>query len=223
MSVDRNLKRKKTREKKRKERREKQDRLLRHEKIDTCGWNASRYYYLGEYRTAFKWAMKGLKLVPADRRSFDIALDAAQALEEESMGFTVLRHGWEHGLISDKQDLAMLGKLAFERKAYDLARETLKAALENRGATLRGLTKKAQKEAERYLEVCQGMERLSAAESAQTHDDDFQHSTSPVNTTMALNRSLSCPGANAPAGHGLRRSNCWPGSGDPGGPRTSGW
>ena len=186
MSVDRNLKRKKTREKKRKERREKQDRLLRHEKIDTCGWNASRYYYLGEYRTAFKWAMKGLKLVPADRRSFDIALDAAQALEEESMGFTVLRHGWEHHLISDKQDLAMLGRLAFERKAYDLAGETLKAALRKPGAMQKRLSKRAEKEAERYLELCQKIERSSVAESVHSLRERIVRSNSEEEVSLPV-------------------------------------
>ena len=185
MSVDRNVKKKKSREKRLRARREKQDRLVRREKIEEYGMRASRHYYIGEYHSAFKWAMKGLKLVPADRENFRFALDAAKKLDEESMRFTVLRHGWEHGLISDKQDLAMLGKLAFERKAYDLAREPLKAALENRGATLRGLTKKAQKEAERYLEVCQGMERLSAAESA--------HSLKELSVPNDSEKELSLP------------------------------
>lgn len=72
MAVDRKLKKKKKREQKRTVRRQAKDRLLRREKLEEFSWFASDNYNIGEYRSAFNWAMKGLKLHPSHEKSKEL-------------------------------------------------------------------------------------------------------------------------------------------------------
>ena len=164
MAVDRNLKKRKKREQKRTARRQERDRLLRREKVEDYSWFASDYYNSGEYHSAFNWAMKGLKLHPSHERSHRIALSAAAVLEDDSMILTVLRHGWQHHLISSKQHLHALGKLAFEQGNYGLAKETLQALFQSPLSFYGRLSKRDQKDAQRYLEFCRNRERFRLPE-----------------------------------------------------------
>jgi SNF2 family DNA or RNA helicase len=164
MAVDRNLKKKKKREQKRTARRQARGRLFRREKLEDCCWYASEYYYSGKYRIAFNWAMKGLKLRPGHNVSYGIALRAAEALKDDSMTLTVLRHGWKHDLISNKKQLYVLGVLAFEQGDYGLAGESLETLLQNPVSLYGRLLKRDQKNAQRYLEFCRNRERLKLAE-----------------------------------------------------------
>ena len=160
MAVDRNLKKKKKREQKRTARRQAKGRLLRREKLEEYSWFASNDYQGGKYRSAFNWAMKGLRLHPSHASSYRIALSAAAILEDDPMTLTVLRHGWEHHLISNKQQLHALGSLAFERGDYGLAKETLQTLLQSPLSFSGRLTKRDQKDAQKYLELCRNRERF---------------------------------------------------------------
>jgi len=164
MAVDRNLKKKKKREQKRTVRRQAKGRLLRREKLEEYNWFASDNYHSGEYRSAFNWAMKGLKLHPSHERSYRIALSAAAILEDDSMTLTVLRHGREHHLITNKKHLHALGILALEQGDYVLAKETLQTLLQNPASLHGRLTKKDKEEAERCLELCRNRERFRLPE-----------------------------------------------------------
>ncbi|MBW1794270.1 MAG: DEAD/DEAH box helicase [Deltaproteobacteria bacterium] len=164
MAVDRNLKKKKKREQKRTARRQAKGRLLRREKLEEFSWFASDNYHSGEYRSAFNWAMKGLKLHPSHERSYSIALSAAAIIEDDSMTLTALRHGWQHHLITNKKHLHALGILALEQGDYVLANETLQTLLQNPASLHGRLTKKDKEEAERCLEFCRNRERFRLPE-----------------------------------------------------------
>jgi SNF2 family DNA or RNA helicase len=164
MAGDRHIRKRKKRTHKRTVRRQERDRLLRREKVENHCWFASDYYNSGEYHGAFNWAMKGLRLHPAHERSYRIALSAAASLEDNAMIFTVLRHGWEHHLVSDKRHLQALGKLAFEEGNYGLAEETHQALLQSPLSFQGRLTKRDQTEAQKYLELCRNRERFRLPE-----------------------------------------------------------
>ena len=164
MAGDRNLKKKKKRQQKRTARRQERDRLLRREKVQDHCWFASDYYNSGEYHSAFNWAMKGLRLHPAHERSYRIALSAAANIEDDSMILTVLRHGWEHHLVSNKQHLHALGKLAFEQGNYGLAEEALQALFKSPLSFYGRLTKRDQIEAQEFLELCRNRARFRVPE-----------------------------------------------------------
>ena len=134
MAVDRNLKKKKKREQKRMARRQAKGRLFRREQLEDYCWYASEHYYNGKYRIAFNWTMKGLKLHPGHEVSYSIALRSAEALKDDSMTLAVLRHGWKHNLISNKQQLYALGSLAFKQGDYGLAKESLEILLQDQAS-----------------------------------------------------------------------------------------
>ncbi len=108
--------------------------------------------------------MKGLKLHPSHEVSYTIALRSAEALKDDSITLTVLRHGWKHDLISSKQHLYALGILAFKQRDYGLAKESLETLLQNSASLYGRLLKRDQKAAQRYLEFCRNRERLKLTE-----------------------------------------------------------
>ncbi|MEA3385259.1 MAG: hypothetical protein U9Q89_02215, partial [Thermodesulfobacteriota bacterium] len=163
MAIDRNLKKKKKREQKRTERRQAKGRLSRREKLEEYSWYASKYYYSEKYRIAFNWAMKGLKLHPGHEVSYGIALRSAEALEDDSMILTVLRHGWQHDLISSKQQLYVLGNLAFKQGDYGLAKESFETLFQDPASLYGRFLKRDQKAAQRCLEFCRDRERSNSS------------------------------------------------------------
>ncbi|MEA1867936.1 MAG: SNF2-related protein [Thermodesulfobacteriota bacterium] len=164
MAVDRNLKKKKKREQKRTERRQAKGRRSRRAKLEEYSWYASKHYYSEKYRIAFNWAMKGLKLHPGHEVSYGIALRSSEALEDDSMILTVLRHGWKHDLISSKQQLYVLGTLAFKQGDYGLAKESFDTLFQDPASLYGRFLKRDQKAAQRCLEFCRDRERLELAE-----------------------------------------------------------
>lgn len=192
MAVDRNLKKRKKREQKRTARRQERNRLLLRERVEDYSWFASDNYHRGEYRSAFNWAMKGLKLHPSHERSYRIALSAAAILEEDSSILTVLRHGWERHLITNKQHLYALGKLAFKQGNHGLAGETLQALFQSPLSFYGRLAKRDQKDAERYLKLCRKMELLKVPEPGDSPREPLAEKKSKEEISTAVpERSVS--------------------------------
>lgn len=82
MPVDRNLKKKRKREKHKKKRSQIKERSLRYEKAEDYGWEAYDAYRQKDYQSAYNLAMKGLRLHPTNTTSYHYAWIAARIRAE---------------------------------------------------------------------------------------------------------------------------------------------
>jgi SNF2 family DNA or RNA helicase len=160
MASDRNLKKKRKRDKKQKEHFRMKEKALRYQKADDYGWEAYHAYYEREYHSAFNLAMKGLKQSPTHKTCYQYAWMSANNLRDDHQPlFTALQYGWQHNLILNRQHLYVLGTLAYEQKNYTLAKDVLNALIENPQNLSGRVYKKDLKDAEKYLKYCEAMER----------------------------------------------------------------
>jgi len=170
MAVDRNLKKKKKREKHKKERSRMKEKSLRYEKAEDYGWEASFAYRRKEYQSAYNLAMKGLRLHPTNKASYHYAWIAADRLKDRQPLFTTLYHGWQHNLLEDRQHLYVLGQLAYNQKNYALAKEVLQTFIKNPQKIPQGRKnlKRELKDTEYYLRMCDSLERSQKSSSSKS-------------------------------------------------------
>jgi len=159
MAIDRQQKKKKKREKRRKDRRLRMERIQRHEKAEMYSSYAHEAFHYEDYDEALNFALKSLKLDPADDYIRDIAVKCAVYLEKEMLLFPHLLQSFRQGNLWRREEYLLLGELAFARKEYDLVREIYQGLIEDAYQLERPLTKAQLKKVERDLKDCDLMEQ----------------------------------------------------------------
>ncbi len=123
MKSDKKHRKKLQRKKKRAELKKKKIGAIRRDKYRDLFYFMDSAYAYSEYQEAFKYAMAILEMSPKDENAFSIAMESSLALDDKSMVFTVLTHGWRHGFIKDKEKLVILIEMAIDTGHLNLARE----------------------------------------------------------------------------------------------------
>jgi len=156
--IDRREKKKKEREEKRKAFRQKKERLIRKGKAEEYAWLAEEAFGLKDYRGALDWALKGLRIDPADRSLMNLALSAAQILQDDPTLYSLLRQCYQGNILRGGSAHWLLGRLAFQQKDLELAGKVLQKLLEAPRTAEWRMSKDQRKEAEEYLELCKNRE-----------------------------------------------------------------
>ena len=151
MAIDRQLKKKKKREEKQKARRQQVQRQLLDEKAEECEWEAREAFQAKDYKRALSWALKKLKLQPADSRMRGLALHCTQHLREDETLYSLFCQSYQYGEQTTRHNCLILAEMAYERKHYELARELLEAVLNDSSQLTGRLPKSRQKRAKEIL------------------------------------------------------------------------
>lgn len=163
-----------------------------------------------DYQAVYQFAEQGLKAVPGFLPLFEPAYQAIVKLEDPEKTFFVLKQSRKHGYEKSKNNLVVLGALAFDFHDYELCAEVLSEVLEGR-SPLSGEFQKGQKRyAQRLLSSARGLIRRSEtapAEHASTHrgksNRSFQEAAQPEKqkektTPQTTGTGLSGPEKEAP-------------------------
>ena len=165
MPADKKLKKKKKRDEKQKARRQDAERMIRREKAEELDWQARNAYRAGEYQQALNWALKKLKLYPADEDMMSLALRCASTLNDQPALLLLLGRLYREGSLTTRNDHFLLGRLALASKDYRLAIEVFELLLADAGSKsprLEGRFSKANlKEVERFLAHCRWAQQAS--------------------------------------------------------------
>jgi superfamily II DNA or RNA helicase len=165
MAVDKKQKRKKRSEEKLKAKRQDAERTIRREKAEELDWQARNAYRAGKYQQALNWALKKLKLYPADEDMMSIALRCASTLNDQAALLLLLGQLYRAGSLTTRNDHFLLGRLALASKDYRFAGEVFEVLLADAGSKpprLEGRFSKANlKEVERFLAHCRWAQQAS--------------------------------------------------------------
>jgi SNF2 family DNA or RNA helicase len=129
MAVDRRQKKKKKREEKQKAKRQEAERVIRIGKAEDYDWEARHAFRNRDYREALSWALKKLKLFPADTIMRRIALHSAAVLDDEATLLSLMAQVFREGSLTARDDYLKLGQLAATRHDFKLAKEVLVALI----------------------------------------------------------------------------------------------
>jgi superfamily II DNA or RNA helicase len=153
-TVNRQEKRKKEREEKRKAARQRKEQRARRWKAGEYSWLAREAFEGKDYRGALDWALKGLRIDPADRSLMNLALSCAQILQDDPTLYTLLRQCWKENVLRGATAHLLLARLAFQRKDREFTEKVLQKLLKAPKTAEGSLTRNQWKEAEGFLELC---------------------------------------------------------------------
>jgi len=161
MVMKREEKRKKRRGEKQKAYRLRKQRIVRQRKAEEFSWLAMKAFDRKDYAISLNWALKGLTIDPPDGALMDMAIQSAEFLNDESTLYLLLRRCWDQGTLWGGGGHLRLGKLALQRKDFELAGKVFQKLVAGPKSAARRLPKTQLKEVEGYLAFCQKMQQAA--------------------------------------------------------------
>ena len=161
MVMKREEKRKKRRGEKQKAYRLRKQRIVRQRKAEEFSWLAMKAFDRKDYAISLNWALKGLTIDPPDGALMDMAIQSAEFLNDESTLYLLLRRCWDQGNLWGGAGHLRLGKLALQRKDFELAGKVFQKLVAGPKSAARRLPKTQLKEVEGYLAFCQKMQQAA--------------------------------------------------------------
>ena len=155
MVMKREEKRKKRRGEKQKAYRLRKQRIVRQRKAEEFSWLAMKAFDRKDYAISLNWALKGLTIDPPDGALMDMAIQSAEFLNDESTLYLLLRRCWDQGTLWGGGGHLRLGKLALQRKDFELAGKVFQKLVAGPKSAAWRLPKTQLKEVEGYLAFCQ--------------------------------------------------------------------
>ncbi len=155
MAIDRKQKKKNRRKKIRKKKVQARSLQVQQEKLREYQYLVWEAGERGDHRSAWRLAMKCLKIRPGHRRFFDLALIAAAELEDTEPLYKVLLYGWEHELLTIKGQYLRLAQFGVENQRYEFAAEVLNEMFEALPAHQKRLTKQERRWAKQVTEYAE--------------------------------------------------------------------
>lgn len=114
-----------------------------------------------DYAISLNWALKGLTIDPPDGALMDMAIQSAEFLNDESTLYLLLRRCWDQGNLWGGAGPLRLGKLALQRKDFELAGKVFQKLVAGPKTAAWRLPKTQLKEVEGYLAFCQRMQQAA--------------------------------------------------------------
>jgi SNF2 family DNA or RNA helicase len=153
MALDRNLKLKRKREEAQRKTALERERIGHLEKIRDYRRQISYSLRQRDWKDTLRYAMKGLKLVPADESFFMYACQAASELKNDLLLLKLLTQGWRQNMISRSVNALTLAELIYQhqKQEVELLQEVLTAILDDGGRFVNKLKVKDRKRAEYLL------------------------------------------------------------------------
>lgn len=161
MVMKREEKRKKRRGEKQKAYRLRKQRIVRQRKAEEFSWLAMKAFDRKDYAISLNWALKGLTIDPPDGALMDMAIQSAEFLNDESTLYLLLRRCWGQGNLWGGGGHLRLGKLALQRKDFELAGKVFQKLVAGPKSAAWRLPKTQLKEVEGYLAFCQKMQQAA--------------------------------------------------------------
>ena len=161
MVMKREEKRKKRRGEKQKAYRLRKQRIQRQRKAEEFSWLAMKAFDRKDYAISLNWALKGLTIDPPDGALMDMAIQSAEFLNDESTLYLLLRRCWDQGNLWRGARHLRLGKLALQRKDFELAGKVFQKLVAGPKSAAWRLPKTQLKEVEGYLAFCQKMQQAA--------------------------------------------------------------
>ena len=161
MVMKREEKRKKRRGEKQKAYRLRKQRIVRQRKAEEFSWLAMKAFDRKDYAISLNWALKGLTIDPPDGALMDMAIQSAEFLNDESTLYLLLRRCWDQGNLWGGGGHLRLGKLALQRKDFELAGKVFQKLVAGPKSAAWRLPKTQLKEVEGYLAFCQKMQQAA--------------------------------------------------------------
>jgi SNF2 family DNA or RNA helicase len=165
MALDRNLKQKRKREEARNKTALERERIGQIEKVKEYKRQLSYLWHQSNWKDVLRFALKGLKLAPADVSFFHYACQAAEELKDDLLLLKLMTQGWRQNLIPSSGNALVLAELIFryQTKEVELLQEVLTATLEDRERFVIKLKGKDRKRAEHLLSEVRQMIALKQA------------------------------------------------------------
>ncbi len=186
MAAKRNTKKKQKDAKRKKQRSRGKAKALRIEKADEYAWQADTCCQQKRYAEAYDLAMHGLWVHEKHLDCFHFAWLAGNAIEPDRQPLLkALLHGWNHGLIENRQHLLVLGNLVYNNKDWGLAQKIFEAFIENPDNLFQAENLERElKDAEYYLGVCKDAQNIERAQKKlETKATLKKERTSPTTST----------------------------------------
>jgi SNF2 family DNA or RNA helicase len=161
MVMKREEKREKRRGEKQKAYRLRKQRIQRQRKAEEFSWLAMKAFDRKDYAISLNWALKGLTIDPPDGALMDMAIQSAEFLNDESTLYLLLRRCWDQGNLWGGAGHLRLGKLALQRKDFELAGKVFQKLVAGPKSAAWRLPKTQLKEVEGYLAFCQKMQQAA--------------------------------------------------------------